>query len=145
MPAIESHYTIVWRSLLERQEQQAEAIRHKVKQRSGYARLSPDKATYVLRPVTDATYDTTAEALYPQLLELKDSAVLRLHMAEEKANSYLDDALSQATDKQVMTIAIDLSGREVSSPEEVEVLVNQLRDRLLSQLDGKSNIRIRLI
>ena len=44
-----------------------------------------------------------------------------------------------------MTIAIDLSGREVSSPEEVEVLVNQLRDRLLSQLDGKSNIRIRLI
>ena len=44
-----------------------------------------------------------------------------------------------------MTIAIDLHGREVSSPEEVEVLVNQLRDRLLSQLDGKSNIRIRLI
>lgn len=142
---IESHYLSVRRSLLERQEQQAEAIRDKVKRRSGYARLSPDKATYVLRPVTDATYDTTAEALYPQLLELKDSAVLRLHMAEEKANSYLDDALSQATDKQVMTIAIDLTGREVSSPEEVEVLVNQLRDRLLSQLDGKSNIRIRLI
>jgi Family of unknown function (DUF6079) len=142
---IESHYTIVRRSLLERQEQQAEAIRHKVKQRSGYARLSPDKATYVLRPVTDATYDTTAEALYPPLLVLKDSAVLGLQMAEEQANRYLDDALSQATDKQVMTIAIELSGREVSSPEEVEVLVNQLRDRLLSQLDGKSNIRIRLI
>jgi hypothetical protein len=143
--AIESHYTIVRRSLLERQEQQAEAIRHKVKLRSGYARLSPDQATYVLLPVQEATYDTTAEALYPSLLVLKDSAVLGLQMAEEKANSYLDDALSQATDKQVMTIAIELSGREVSSPEEVEVLVNQLRDRLLSQLDGKSNVRIRLI
>ena len=95
--------------------------------------------------MTDATYDTTAEALYRPLLVLKDSAVLGLQMAEEKANSYLDDALSQATDKQVMTIALDLSGREVSSPEDVEVLVNQLRDRLLSQLDGKSNIRIRLI
>ena len=116
-----------------------------MKQRSGYARLSPDKAIYVLRPVQEATYDTTAEALYPELLVLKDSAVLRLQMAAEQANGYLDDALSQATDKQVMTISIDLSGREVSSPEEVEVLVTQLRDRLLSQLDGKSNIRIRLI
>jgi len=145
LQTIESHYRTVRLSLLERQERQAEAIRDKVKQRSGYARLSPDRAIYVLRPVQEATYDTTAEALYPPLLVLKDSAVLGLQMAAEQANSYLDDALSQATDKQVMTIAIDLSGREVSSPEEVEVLVNQLRDRLLSQLDGKSNLRIRLI
>jgi hypothetical protein len=35
----------------------------------------------------------------------------------------LTEAYCQATNKQVMTIAIDLSGREVSSLEEVEVLV----------------------
>jgi hypothetical protein len=142
---VEAHYRSVRLFLIERQEQQAESIRQKVKQRSGFARLKEDKAIYVLRPVQEATYDTTAQSLYPSLLELKDSAMVRLQGAEEKANLYLDDALSISTEEEVITVPLDLRGREVSSPEDVEVLVNQLRDRLLSQLDGKTNIRIRLI
>ena len=145
LQVIEDHYRTVRLSLLNRQEQQAESIRQRVKQRSGYVKLSDEKALHVLSPIQEATYDTTAEALYPSLLELKDSAMMRLQGAEEKANIYLDDALSTATDEEVITVPIDLKGREVSSPEDVEVLLNQLRDRLLSQLDGKSNIRIRLI
>jgi len=69
--------------------------------------------------------------------------MLRLQTAAEKANGYLDSALSLVTDEQVIQVALGLSGREVSTPEEVEVLVNLLRDRLLSQL--KENVRIRLL
>lgn len=145
LQVIESHYRTVRLSLLERQETQAESIRQKLKQRSGYVRLSEEKAIGVLRPVQEAIYDTTADALYPALLELKDSVIVRLQGAAEKANVYLDDALSTATDEQVITVPLNLSGREVGSPEEVEILVNQLRDRLLSQLDDQTNIRIRLI
>jgi len=43
----------------------------------------------------------------------------------------------------VIQFHVNLSGQEVSTPEQVQVLVNQLRERLLAQL--KENIRIRLI
>lgn len=145
LQAIELFYRTVRLELLERQERDAESIRQKVKQRAGFVRLSKDKTIYVLDPVQEATYDTTVDALYPALLELRDSAKVRLQGAEEKANLNLDNALSQETNEQVIQISLNLIGREVSSPQEVEDLVDQLRDRLMSQLKDKSNIRIRLI
>jgi hypothetical protein len=142
LEAIEVHYRAVRLELINQQEQQAEEIRTEVKQRQGFIKLDDDKVAQVLRPIQDAVYDTTHEAIYPPLIELRDSAVLRLQTAAERANHYLDDAISQVTDEQVIQVALDLKGREVSTPEEVEVLVNQLRDRLLAQLQG--NVRIRL-
>ena len=141
--AIEAHYRAVRLELIEQQEQQAEAIRTQVKQRQGFIKLNDDKASQVLRPIQEATYDTTQEAVFPALIELRDSAMLRLQTAAEKANGYLDSALSLVTDEQVIQVVLGLSGREVSTPEEVEVLVSLLRDRLLSQL--KENVRIRLL
>jgi hypothetical protein len=143
--AIADHYKAVRLTLIERQEQQAEQIRDQVKQRPGYLKLSEDKASYVVRPIQSAMYDTTAEALYPSLLELRDTSVLKLQKAAEQADMALDNALSQTTDEQVIQVALNLKGEEVSTPEEVEALVNQLRDRLLAQLQGKANVRIRLI
>ena len=143
LKAIEQHYTAVRLSLIERQEQQAEAIRQRVKQRQGYIKLTSQQGSYVTSPIQKAVYDTTQEALYPSLLELRDSAVIRLQSAAEEANTYLDNTLSQVTQEQVIQLSVNLSGKEVSTPEEVEALVNQLRERLLVQL--KNNIRIRLI
>jgi hypothetical protein len=143
LEAIETHYRAVRLQLIEQQERQAETIRTEVKQRQGFIKLNDDKAAYVLRPIQEATYDTTQDAVFPTLIELRDSAVLSLQKAAERANRYLDDAISQVTDEQVIQVAVNLVGREVSTPEEVEVLVNQLRDRLLSQL--KENVRIRLM
>ena len=145
LETIAAHYKAVRLSLIERQEQQAEQLQNRVKQRSGYLKLSEDKASYVLRSIQAAIYDTTTDALYPSLLELRDTSALKLQNAAEQADIALDNALSQVTDEQVIQVALNLKGKEVSTPEEVEVLVNQLRDSLLSQLQGKANIRIRLI
>jgi hypothetical protein len=142
---IEQHYRAIRLSLIEQQEQRAESIRNQVKRRPGFVKLHEEKASFVLHPIQEAIYDTTLEALDPTLLELRDTAKLRLQEAADQSNVYLDNVLSQGTDQQVVQVPLNLRGREVSTPEEVELLVNQLRDNLLAQLEGKTNIRIRLI
>lgn len=145
LQAIEQHYRTVRLGLLERQEQQAETIRQRLKHRPGFFKLSEDKADLVLSPVRRAAYDTTQDVFSPSLLELRDSAVLRLQDAEQEANLALDGVLSSVTDEQVLQLPVNLNGREVRTPEEVRALVKQLEERLLSQLEGKSNICVRLV
>jgi hypothetical protein len=65
--------------------------------------------------------------------------------AAEEANAYLDDMLSSLTEEEVIPLTLNLSGREVSSTEDVERLVEELKQRMLDQLKDKPNVRIRLI
>lgn len=142
LQAIEQHYKALRLNLIESQEKQAKAIQGRLKQRQNFIKLNEKQGEYVFRSVQEATYDTTQDALYPSLLELKDSALIKLQKAETTANNRLDDVLSEVTEDQVVQLPLNLSGREVSTEEEVDALVNQLRDRLLAQL--KPNTRIRL-
>ncbi|MEB3215351.1 MAG: hypothetical protein VKN72_03690 [Nostocales cyanobacterium 94392] len=96
-----------------------------------------------MRPIQQASYDTTADAIYPSLLKLKDTAAINIKSAEVKANSILDDVLSEETQEEIIQLPLNLSGREISTPEDVEELVNQIKERLLKQL--KANTRIRII
>ncbi len=143
LQSIEAHYQTVRLGLIERQEQQAEAIRAQVKRRQGFGKLNEKKAEYVLRPVQEALIDTTPAACYPALVEIRDTATLRLQASEKAANTYLDDALSEETDEQVVTLNLKLRDREVSSPEEIEQLVEYVREQLTQQL--KPNTRIRIL
>ncbi|MEG4814880.1 BREX system P-loop protein BrxC [Microcoleus sp. K5-D4] len=143
LETIEEHYKAVRLSLIEQQDKQAETIRSRIKQRQGFIKLNEKQGDYVLRPIHKAVPDTTQDSLYPSLLELRDSAILRLQTAEQEANTYLDNTLSQVTDEQVIQLQLNLSGREVSTPEEIEALANQIKERLLAQL--KPNTRIRII
>jgi len=143
LETIEQHYKAVRLSLIEQEDEQAETIRSRIKQRQGFIKLNEKQGNYVLRPLQQAVFDTTQDSLYPSLLELRDSAILRLQTAEQEANIYLDNTLSQVTDEQVIPLQLDLSGREVSTPEEIEALANQIKERLLAKL--KPNTRIRII
>ncbi|PZO41937.1 MAG: BREX system P-loop protein BrxC [Pseudanabaena frigida] len=145
--AIATRYQEVRRELLDSQLQQVEAITTKVKARKGFARLNEKNSDYVIRPIRQAAIDTTAEALYPTLAELRDSVARKLEQAEVEANELLDLLISEDTKEQVLTVEVlaDLRYRELSTPEEVNALVDTLRDRLLRQLQNQKNIRIRLI
>ncbi|RJP85376.1 MAG: BREX system P-loop protein BrxC [Desulfobacteraceae bacterium] len=143
LTVIQDRYREVRLELIERQEQMAQKIRERIKQRTGFEKLSNDQVYNVLRPITLKLYDTTPDAINPTLELLKDSVVSRLREAEEEANDRLDDFLSELTEKQVVRFQINLKGREVSTSEEVEMMINELRERLLAQL--KDNMRIRLI
>ena len=143
LKAIEAHYQTVRLGLIERQEQTAATIQAQVKRRKGFSKLDGKKAEYVLRPVQEALIDTTPAACYPALVEIRDTAILRLQASEKAANTYLDDALSEETDEQVVTLNLRLRDREVSSPEEIEQVVEYVREQLTQQL--KPNTRIRIL
>jgi hypothetical protein len=143
LQAIETYYQTVRLGLIEHQEQTAETIRAQVKRRKGFGKLDRKKVEYVLRPVQEALIDTTPAACYPALVEIRDTAILRLQASEKVANTYLDDVLSEETDEQILKVDLKLRDREVSSPEEIEQLVSYVRDQLTQQL--KPNTRIRIL
>ena len=93
--------------------------------------------------MTEALYATTPDALRPTLVQLRDTATSKLHEAEQEANERLDSILAQSTATQVIRLPLLLSGREISTREEVDMLLHELRERLLAQL--KENTRIRLV
>lgn len=131
------------RELINKQEQQAQTIETEIKRRNGFGSLCEKKGSYVLNPVKKARHQIDIDALYPTLLQLRDTTSLK--DAEQEANSKLDLVLSEETDIQVIPINItkSLLNREISSPEEVETLVTELKERLINQL--KDGVRIRII
>ena len=145
--AIALRYREVRHDLLDAQYLQLEAVSARVKTRYGFARLSEEKADYVIRSIRQAEIKTTEDALYPTLIQLRDSVVRQLEHAEKEANATLDRLISEETQEQVLTLDVltDLRNRELRNPEEVNALVDTFRDRLLKQLENKKNIRIRLI
>ena len=145
LQAIEEHYRALRTTYLDRQEKDAETVRQQLRQRQGFRQLTEQQEEKVLRPLREAIYNTSPEALFPSLLQLKDSAVVKLGQAAEAANGYLDDILSEVNQEEVIRLDVNLTGREVSSPEDVERLVEELKQRMLDQLKDKPNVRIRLI
>ncbi len=145
--AIALRYREVRHDLLDAQYLQLEAVSARVKTRYGFARLSEEKADYVIRSIRQAEIKTTEDTLYPTLIQLRDSVVRQLEHAEMEANATLDRLISEETQEQVLTLDVltDLRNRELRNPEEVNALVDTFRDRLLKQLENKKNIRIRLI
>jgi hypothetical protein len=143
LAAIQTRYQEVRLALIERQEQAAQALREHLKQRQGFEKLDSHQSHHVLRPITEALYDTTPEALHPTLVQLRDTVAARLREAEHEANDRLDSILAQTTQTQVVRLPLQLSGREISTPDEVDQLLHELRERLLAQL--KDNVRVRLV
>lgn len=144
---VRAAYHQVRRELLERQEQRAEEIRQRLRQRHGFSRLDADQSFHVLRPIEEALIDTTPDAVHPTLAELRDGTELRLARAEEEAERRLDHALSAATDTEVVTLKLDLKGKEITNEDEMNDLLTALRERILERLKaaGPGQIRIRLI
>jgi hypothetical protein len=129
--------------LLNRHEVSAESLREKVKNREGFSKLTDEQVSHVLRPIRDALVDTTPEAISPPLSYLRDSVPSRLKEAEAEANRRLDAILAELDKVQVVQFRTDLSGRELRSEQDVNNLLEELRERLLAQL--QKDVRIRLI
>jgi hypothetical protein len=128
--------------LLEWQEEHAEQARSRLRMRDGYSTLSSEKGHMVLRPITDATNDTTAEAIAPVLRDLKDPFTVRLQAAEEQANRLLDEYLSGGSKPMIVPIDLSLHNREIKTEEDIDALIEEIRERLLRQLQSGQRIRL---
>ena len=144
-PAVErirERYVETRRNLLNRQNTEAEAARARVKARGGFEKLSSDDAHKVLRPITEALFDTTPEAIAPSIGELQAKFPHRLVQAEEDANDRLDDALARVEDAQVVKVELGLRGREVASRAELKALLVELEERIGARLENGRRIRL---
>jgi hypothetical protein len=142
---IKAAYVAERTRLLARQEDEVAQARSRIKQRDGFATLTNDQSHAVLRPLIVAQTDTSPEAVSPPLSDLGDAFDRQLHRAEDDAIEILDHLQATKTVAPVTVVKVDLGlkNREVGTEQEVELLIKELRDRLLTQL--KSGIRVRLM
>jgi hypothetical protein len=139
---IRQAYAAKRRDILGQQEQACEAARAEVKARDGFAKLSPDQAHRVLRPIAEAAYDTSETAVAPTLATLLHTFPRRLEEATDEANDRLSAELEKAGGPQIVKVALDLRGRELTSEAQLEALLREIEDRLRAQL--KQGRRVRL-
>lgn len=139
---VRARYAEARKALILRQSSEAEAARARVRARAGFRELEAREAHDVLRPVGDALFDTTADAVAPSLAELGSRFPARLSAAEERAHLALDDLLSLKSEAQVVKLEPGLRGREVASREELQALLRELEERLLAQLERGARIRL---
>ncbi len=142
MEKIRARYVEIRKGIIQRQTLEAEAARSKVKTRPGFAQLDVDAGHRVLRPIAEATVDTTAEAMAPTLVELRDRFTGRIGQAVDLANERLDEELSRKTDTQVVRVDSNIRGMEVTSREQLKGLLAELEERIGPHLDRGARVRI---
>ena len=132
------------KKLLQWQESQAEVARTRIKARTGFATLTGDQSHHVLRPLTEALTDTTAEAVAPTLVQLKDPFLLRLQKAEEEANGRLDELLSEGEKPLIVrcNLSATIRNREITTAADIDGLVEEIRTRLTPLVEDNKRVRL---
>ena len=140
--AVKEAYRSKRSELLGWQEEQTELARGRVKRRAGYSTLTSEQSEAVLREFHGAETNTSAEAISPPLLDLKDAFQVRLQRCETAADQKLDEILSEKDKKIVRAVSLSYRNRIINNPADVEKLVEEIRKELLNQLEANITIRI---
>ena len=97
----------------------------------------------MLKLVEDAEDKTSPQAIAPSLATLKSLFQMRLQDAIRAANERLDRFLSEGDRPMIVPVDLRLHNRELTSVDDIDVLLAEIRERLVEQL--KSGQRVRLI
>ena len=139
---IREAYRMARERLLQRQEQQSEQARGRIKAREGFCTLSSNASHQVLRPLARAQTATTAEEVAPPLVALVDQFDLRLQRAEEEANELLDELTGGEDRPVVRKVALGLRNREVGTEEDLDAVLDEVRKRVLPLLVAGDRVRL---
>lgn len=148
-PAIEAVCTAYRERRLARigkQEQLVEATREAVKQIPGFDKLDAKARHAVLRSVNQAARETGENDTRPPLAGILDGLQDRLSLARETASKTIDE-LSPPDASGVVTVRVDIEvhDRLITSAHDVETLLDEIRTRLLAQLEREGHkVRLRL-
>ncbi len=140
---IREHYRTRRQQLLEEQEDRAEQERARLRRSPGFEKLTPDEVHEVFRPIGRALTQTTADDVAPGLTELRVEFLDRLNRAAEEAENRLDELIEAKDQKPVVNVELNLRGREISRPEELEAVIDELRERVGAQLALGKKVRLR--
>jgi hypothetical protein len=145
MDAIRRAYAEERQRRLDQQQTLIERARAQIRLRDGFATLSADKASRVLASFQRVATETDADAVAPDLAALDAPFHIALARAAEEAGTRLDELLSQG-DRPVIrpfVLAEGLRDRELRTEADVDAILGQLRERLITQL--RDGVRVRLV
>ena len=144
-PALEricARYVEARTALIRLQSEAADAAMNAVKVRPAFAQLDADQSHRVLRPIRDVLIETTAEAVSPSLVEMRDRFASRIQPAQEAADDKLDEALSCDTEQQVVKVDLRLRGRELETRAQLDALLREVEDRVAPLLAAGTRVRL---
>jgi Family of unknown function (DUF6079) len=131
--------------LLGTQEQMAESMREQVKRIPGFDKLGPAQHNTALRPIRLALRETTEHQTHPSLAGLLDGLEQRLDAARESARIVIDEFAEKETGVPIVGFSIDVRDRVITSAQDVDTLLDEIRTRLLAQLDHEGRkVHLRL-
>lgn len=139
---IRAQYRLRRGQLLEEQEKRAEAVRARLRQRTGFEKLTDDETHQVFRPIGQALAQSSPNATAPTLYELRMDFLQRLEKATEDADAILDELISAKDRKPVVRVELNLRGREISNADELKRVLDEIRDRVTQQLERGQKVRL---
>ena len=98
----------------------------------------------MLRPLGAARTETTDQAVAPSLSELSDGFARRLAEARQQARDKLDSFTSKSSGELVVRVSLELRDREIRSAADIDMLLDEIRKRLLEELDRADKVRLYL-
>ena len=137
-------YKAARHAAITQQQEAADASRARVMGRDGYQRLLPDESHEVLRPITEACDDPSAEAVRPPLAQLTRTFPPRLRDAEEDAIDRLDNLLAKKNLGTVVKVSLlpTLRHREVRTQADIDLLLAEIREALTEAIGPEHRVRI---
>ena len=130
------------RDILARHEVAIEAARKTIKRRDGFATLTAEQSHHVLRPIAEAVITTDDTTIVPSLDQLRDGFERALVIAEKDAGDRLDALLSEGDRPIIRKLVVGLAGREVSSIEELDRVLGDVRARVVIELAAGAKVRL---
>ncbi len=146
LDAVVSAYQEAREQRLKQQEALAEEARQVVKSDDGFAFLNDEQRHRVLHPITRRLIETTPTQTDPPLSTLEAGVRQRFEDAREEALAELEKVRNEKTGEITVKVDLEIRGRVIASAADVDKLLDEIRQRLLSALDrdqGKS-VRLRL-
>ncbi|MEY4544396.1 MAG: hypothetical protein RL685_591, partial [Pseudomonadota bacterium] len=142
--AIKDDYRDRRHAALQDHEARLEATIDWVKRRDGFERLNPDAQYDVIAPLRDhSTLKTDASAIQPELAVLDSLFQARLDKALAKAVSLLDELLEKLGEKPTVEVSLQLGGRLIATPAELDRLLDEIRRQVAHQLEANHRVRLR--
>jgi hypothetical protein len=137
-------YRALRRSILTHHEEELAAAIEGLKRRPGLEKLDADERHLVIRPLREgAAARTDEKAIVPALEALEGLLSAARVAGEGKALAELDAVLESKGASPVVEVSLELAGREIADVDALERLLQELRKRILHELEAKHRVRIR--
>jgi len=145
LDAVLARYRELRLAQIGKQETIAEEARARIKAVPGFEKLNSDQRHAVLRPVTEHLVETTEGEVEPSLDAIVRGLEERIDRTVQGATKRIDALTSENTGEIIVPVDLELRNRVLSSESDVHALIDEIRERLLSQINREGpRVRVRL-